>query len=267
MSEQRPELHVNIAFKYMRPEDFEFLSLQQLHPELYFAGEDVDAITPAQIDQIEEELKNRHFRTTVHSPFYDLNPGAHDPKVRALTLERMIWSLNIAKRFQAMHVVMHGGYGPWVNKKNFPAWLDRARHVLTPLLEKAKDLGLKIAFENIYDDSPEDLALMLEGYPLDLAGVCFDVGHFNIFSECSIVKWLDVLGSRLYEFHLHDNLGSEDLHIAVGDGSVKFGPLVNWLRNRETAPMPVMALEMEQKTHVIKSVSRVRQWFEPQKES
>jgi len=265
VSQQNPEIHVNIAFRYMRPEDFEFLGLQHLHPELYFSGDDADSVTPERLDQIREEMNRRAFQPTFHAPFYDLNPGAHDAKVRQVAGDRYHWALDLGKKFGARHVILHPGYGPWVLKKDFGNWLTRARPVLDQVVEKARSLGLKIAFENIYDDSWNELAELIGCYPADIVGVCFDVGHFNIFSEKPMAKWLDVLGPRIFELHLHDNLGAEDLHIAIGDGSVKFAPLIQWLRARDQ--MPVLGLEMEQKTHVIKSVSRLRQWFEEKGDS
>lgn len=265
MSEQNPEIHVNIAFKYMRTEDFEFLGLQSLHPELYFSGDDADAVTVEKADQIKEELVRRSFSPTFHAPFYDLNPGAHDSRIRQVVKERYLWALEQGRKFGARHVILHPGYGPWVLKKDFSSWLTRARPVLDPVVERAKELGLKIAFENIYDDSWAELAELISVYPAETVGVCFDVGHFNIFSEKPMAKWLEALGPRILELHLHDNLGAEDLHIAIGDGSVKFSPLIQWLKGLEK--MPVLGLEMEQKTHVIKSVSRLRQWFEGVREA
>ncbi len=265
MSHPNPEIHVNIAFKYMKAEDFEFLGLQHLHPELYFSGDDADSVATERLDQIKEEMTRRAFRPTFHAPFYDLNPGAHDAKVRQVALERYLWALEMGKKFGARHVILHPGYGPWVLKKDFGGWLNRARAVLDKVVEKARALELKIAFENIYDDSWTELAELIGGYPAEMVGICFDVGHFNIFSEKPMAKWLEALGSRIFELHLHDNMGTEDLHIAIGDGSVKFTPLIQWLRSLDH--MPVLGLEMEQKTHVIKSVSRLRQWFEENRES
>jgi len=106
------------------------------------------------------------------------------------------------------------------------------------------------------------LAALVEPYPETVAGICFDTGHFNLFSQSAMKNWLEKLGNRLFECHLHDNLGSDDDHIAVGDGTLKYGPLIAWLNACDSAKRPRLTLEMEQKTHVIKSVIRVKSWFE-----
>jgi len=248
----------------MNRDDFDFLAVQGLQPELYFSGADIDSISSEKIKDLEKEIADRSFKPILHAPFFDLNPGAFDPKVRILTADRILWALDTAKQFGASQVVIHPGYGQWIFSKNFSSWFARAKETLEKILVRAKSNNVKIAVENIYDIGPEDISALISEFPKDQIGFCFDVGHFNLFSQNSTKLWLDVLGERLFEIHLHDNLGGEDDHIAVGDGTIKFGSLVAWLKCRET--MPVITLEMEQKTHVIKSVSRVKEWFESKKE-
>ncbi|RCK73551.1 MAG: hypothetical protein OZSIB_2569 [Candidatus Ozemobacter sibiricus] len=260
----KPELFVNISTAHMTAEDLDFLRVQHLHPELYFSAADMDALTPAQLGKLHQEMQAREFRPICHAPFYDLNLGAHDPKVRALAQERVFWALDTARQFGAPQVVIHPGYGPWVLVRAFPNWLKRAHPHLAAIVARAKELGVRVAFENIYDPDPHDLVEILKAFPEPHVGICFDTGHFNLFSQVSMKTWLEAFGDRLFECHLHDNLGSEDDHIAVGDGCLKFGPLVQWLKAQPA--LPRLTLEMEQKTHVIKSVRRVREWFAPLEE-
>jgi len=253
-------LYVNIRIKNLRDEDLDFLALQKLQPEVYFSGEDIDEISGEKLEKISGDLEKRKFQPAFHAPFYDLNPGAHDPKIREVTQERLLWAVKAAKQIGAKQMVVHPCHGPWVLEKHFETWLERAKSTLSTVVAKALENGLKIAFENIYDTIPEDLLTLINLFPKDQVGVCFDLGHFNLFSEASIKHWFEVLGPRILEVHLHDNLGTRDDHIAVGDGTVKFSGLVSWLKLQEVKPM--LTLEMEQKTHVIKSVNRVREWFE-----
>jgi len=253
-------IHVNIRIRSLKPEDFDFLSLQNLQPEIYFSGDDIDETSPEKLESFLQEVSNRKFKPLFHAPFFDLNIGAYDPKVRALTLERIFWAFRVAKQFGAPQVVVHPGYGPWVLNKNFGSWLERAKETLGKVVSKAEETGLKVAFENIYDSQPEDILSILNLFSKDSVGLCFDLGHFNLFGEASLKNWLDSCGDRIFEIHLHDNMGANDDHIAIGDGTVKFGLLEKWLKSREK--LPFLTLEMEQKTHVIKSVNRLREWFE-----
>jgi len=257
-----PALYVNLAFRHMNAEELDFLSIQNLQPELYFSGDDIDRISAADFETLRKDISARGFRPVWHAPFYDLNVGAHDPKIRTLSLERLLWAVDTAKSFGAAQIVVHPGFGPFVFGKNFPHWFDRAKPQVDKLVDHARSAGIRLAFENIYDSTPDDLVALVEPYPETVAGICFDTGHFNLFSQVSLKHWLEKLGARLFELHLHDNLGSDDDHIAVGDGTVKYGPLIAWLNARDAAKRPLLTLEMEQKTHVIKSVPRVRGWFE-----
>ena len=254
-------LFVNIRVLPLRLEDFEFLALQNLQPEYYFSGDAVDEYSGEKLDQLTASLEKWKFSPIFHSPFFNLNPGAQDAKIRAVSEERILWALQTAKHLGADQVVVHPGYGPWVPKRSFPHWLERARGSLAKIVAQAADLQIKIAFENIYDPGPEDLAALIALFPPETVGVCFDVGHFNLFSEYSMKTWLDTLGERILEVHLHDNLGTEDDHIAIGDGTVKFGTLLSWLPKHRRQVR--LTLEMEQRTHVIKSVARLREWLSP----
>ncbi|MFZ2958255.1 MAG: sugar phosphate isomerase/epimerase family protein [Candidatus Ozemobacteraceae bacterium] len=254
----KPAIHVNIAVKNLVPEDLRFLSVQGLHPEFYFSGDVLDEMSPEKLDALIRDTAEAKFVPTIHAPFYEMNLGAVDPRIRVVARERLHGTLDIAARFKASQMVVHPGYGPWVFTKHISSWLGRAKDELAMLVEKAGKLGIRLAFENIYDSHPADLASVIEPFSKEMVGVCFDAGHFNLFSETSMKTWLEVLGPRIFEVHLHDNLGGDDDHIAVGDGTVKYGPLTDWLR--KPGNRPILTLEMEQKTHVIKSIPRVREW-------
>jgi sugar phosphate isomerase/epimerase len=34
--------------------------------------------------------------------------------------------------------------------------------------------------------------------------------------------WLEALGERLFEMHIHDNRGKYDEHLPVGDGNIRY---------------------------------------------
>lgn len=255
----KPEIHVNIAVKDLHPEDLSFLSHQNLHPELYFAGDVIDTMPAEKLDALVKDVAGASFSPSIHAPFYDLNLGALDSKIREVSIERILWTLDVAKRFKACQIVVHPGYNSAILARSFPLWLERAGEGLKRIVSRAAEVGVRVAFENTYDLTPSALLTLLHGLPAATAGICFDIGHFNLHSQTTLREWLDTLGSRIFEVHLHDNLGADDDHIAVGDGTVKFQPLFSWLLKQEK--LPLLTLEMEQKTHVIKSIPRVREWL------
>lgn len=256
-----PQVNVNIAYHRMGEDSFDFLSHQDLHPEFYFSGDDIDFIEKDVIMDFREEVLNKGFAPSVHAPFFDLNVGARDSQIRRVSLERLIWALEVASTVQAKVVVVHPGYGPWVLGHKIDAWFARAEKYLLKLIEHADSLGIKIAFENIYDSDPNDLKALLKIVDHKNAGICLDIGHFNVFSKFPLADWLEVLGDDIIEVHLHDNDGSADQHLALGDGNIEYGALVDWYKELPGEKRPVLTLELPHRTHVIKSVNILKSWF------
>ena len=94
--------------------------------------------------------------------------------------------------------------------------LRKSMDEVLPILEKYDAV---IALENMPGDTWEFLSYLLDNYPAERFGFCFDSGHANIalrpqFAECE--KYRD----RIRSVHLHDNDGSGDRHWAPFYGSI-----------------------------------------------
>ena len=111
----------------------------------------------------------------------DLSPGAVDSKVRHVTMERFYHVLDIAKELKVKCVVFHSGYEKWKYALNIGLWLEQSLLTWRPLVKKAEEIGVKIALENIFEDEPENLRLLMEKMGNNSFGICFDSGHFNLF--------------------------------------------------------------------------------------
>jgi sugar phosphate isomerase/epimerase len=70
---------------------------------------------------------------------------------------------------------------------------------------------------------------------------CFDIGHHNIFSDLPMKEWIDELAPFLAEVHLHDNLGEDDDHLAIGQGKIDFPSFFQ--RLRENVARPQLTIE------------------------
>ena len=253
-------IFVNIAYQRMTPDGFKFLSDRQLHPEFYFCGDSIDTIERQNITELRGLVESSSFSSTLHAPFYDLNIGARDRSIRIASLERLIWAVETAAMLNSKVVVVHPGYGVGPGEIEISPWLTRAGGLLKKLLEHAAERNIKIAFENIFDSRPDYLVKLLEHLDAPHAGICFDVGHFNLFSPLSMQAWLDALGNRILEFHLHDNDRSADQHSAIGDGNIDYQPLIAWYNARPAEDRPVLTLEQKDRAHVVKSVARLQSW-------
>ncbi|MCS3901947.1 TIM barrel protein [Methanococcus voltae] len=54
-----------------------------------------------------EMLKIKHL--CVHAPYIELNPASTNENLRNITLEETFWALNVAKFYEAKHMVFHAG--------------------------------------------------------------------------------------------------------------------------------------------------------------
>ena len=98
----------------------------------------------------------------------------------------------------------------------------------------AESFGVKIAIENMiapmtekgvreggFGTRPDQLIELVERIGLENVGICLDTGHANCMGE-DIEQLFVAYGDRLMALHINDNDGSNDLHLAVGDGRLKW---------------------------------------------
>ncbi len=88
-------------------------------------------------------------------------------------------------------------------------------------------------------------------------GLCFDTGHFNLFSKIPLDEWLAQFKAYILELHLHDNDKSSDAHLAIGDGTFDFDTLFETLDNKDL----ICTIEGHTKEAVIKSIERLKTYF------
>ncbi len=155
----------------------------------------------------------------------DLSPGAVDPAIREVTVSRFTQTLELAGSIRARAVVFHSGYEKWKYDHNLEIWLEESLKTWSPLLGLAKKRGIRIAIENIFENNPENLVALLEKIDDEDFGLCFDTGHFNLFSEITLTEWLSMTAGRIIELHIHDNDGTRDYHLAPGKGKFDFRTL------------------------------------------
>ncbi len=192
-----------------------FVSLG-LGVELQLTGEVLDSFTFKEFGLIRKLVNG--LPITVHAPFMDLNPGATEPYLLEITRKRFLQAVSAAKVLEAKVIVFHTGYIPEKVEPIYESWFARALETFLMVGEEFKG---RIALENVFDRDFKVITSLLERLPSNF-GFCFDVGHFNIFSQVPLSEWFVNLSSRLYEFHLHDNLGIQDSHLPFGKGNFNF---------------------------------------------
>lgn len=247
-----PHIHV----PYEKIGDYiNFIKKNKLDLEIYFNSTVLDYINAASIVRLKDIL-NYNPSLSFHAPFMDLSPGAIDSKVRNATNERFNHILDIAEILKPKTVVFHSGYEKWKYALKVDVWLEKSLQTWMPLNERAKNIGVKIAIENIFEDEPSNLRLLMEQINSDNFGVCFDTGHCNLFSNVSLKDWLKKLKKYIIELHLHDNDKSADLHYPIGDGSFDFNTLFSELKNNNC----IYTIEAHTPEWVLKSIEKLKEY-------
>jgi sugar phosphate isomerase/epimerase len=230
-----------------------------LQPEIYFTGQTLDQLSWAEVRRTSRELRRRNLSVTFHGPFMDLNPGAVDDRVREVTSHRFDQVLALAPFFEPRAVVFHPGYDRWRYDGNVDLWLEKSLLTWKPLAERAEALSVKIAVENVFEDHPSSLVKLFSALGSPWVGYCLDAGHGNLFSQGAVTQWLDALGSRLVEMHLHDNNRRADEHLPLGEGSIDFAAIFAHLRTNGLNP--ILTLEPHLAEHLEPSLKALGKYL------
>jgi sugar phosphate isomerase/epimerase len=233
-----------------------FINKARINLEIYFSSHSLDSISLSNVSSLMERLEyDSSF--TIHAPFMDLSPGAVDSRIRDVTMERFSQIFDIAEILKPKAIVFHSGYEKWKYALQIDIWLRNSLITWRPFLKRAADMGLKIAVENIFEDDPANLRLLMESIGSEHFGICFDTGHFNLFSRIPLAEWLRQLKPYIFELHLHDNNKTRDDHIAMGDGTFDFVTLFSILKDREL----IYTIEGHRPEDVLKSIERLKGYF------
>ncbi|MBI5664959.1 MAG: sugar phosphate isomerase/epimerase [Nitrospirae bacterium] len=224
--------------------------------EIYFGSRSFDKIKKSDIIKLKKKL-DYNPQLSIHGPFMDLSPGGVDPKVREITIKRFSKTLDIAEVLRPRAIVFHSGYDKWKYDARVDIWLEGCLQTWRPINKRASELGVKIAIENIFEDDPAHLGLLSKEMDSENFGICFDTGHFNLFSKIPLTEWLGIIKPYIKELHLHDNSRIADDHLAIGEGSFDFATLFKEIRGIDC----VYTLEAHNVKDAMTSLERLRAYL------
>ncbi len=244
--------HIHVPYTRI-PEYAGFIKDNKLNLEIYFGSAVLDQVSLDEIRQLTETLDYSP-SLSIHAPFMDLSPAAVDSKVRIATVERFSHVLDIAEIIKPKAVVFHSGYEKWKYALDVNFWLEKSLLTWRPLNERASETGVRIALENIFEDEPSNLKLLMEHMDSANFGVCFDTGHCNLFSRVPLEEWMAALNPFILELHVHDNDRSADQHLPPGEGTFDFAEFFRLLSRNDC----VYTIEAHTPEHVLKSMAYLK---------
>ena len=161
----------------------------------------------------------------MHMPYPVYVPSAGKEINDYLLYEVAPKSMEICGYLECPAIVVHGLKLRQYLGSESAEW-ERTEEFLDTLLPMAKDMGVVICIENLYNgvnghmtDGPgtdADLSAMRidsinEKYGAEVLGFCYDVGHANLLG-IDHRRFINILGKRIRVLHIHDNDGMADLH-------------------------------------------------------
>jgi sugar phosphate isomerase/epimerase len=236
------KIHVNIPFTMLYESYLDRFLMHKLNPEIGFDAEALDRYSLSDFNRVADQICECGLTTTLHAPFVDLSPGSPDQKVRAVTQSRFEQVLQLVHLFQAKTVVCHAGYDwkrYWYIRD---MWVEKSVEMWTWFGEGVRDAGALLMLENVYERDPEEIRVLFENLGSQGVGFCLDTGHQAAFSQASLELWVESLSPYLGQLHLHDNAGTQDDHLALGQGKVDFRALFTQLLSLRKGP-PIITFE------------------------
>lgn len=226
---------------------------KKLNLEIYFGSAVLDAISMDEVRGL-SALLDYQPSLSIHAPFMDLSPGAVDSKVRLATTERFFHVLKIAEILGPKVIVFHSGYEKWKYALNVGIWLEKSLLTWKQVNRRASEIGVRIAIENIFEDEPSSLMLLMKEMASDNFGVCFDTGHCHLFSRVPLEEWMRDLAPYILELHLHDNDRTSDQHLPIGEGTFDFDTFFRLLDRKDC----VYTLEAHTPEHFMRSMEYLK---------
>ncbi len=240
----------HITIPYLKiGEHLSLLQKLKINLEIYFNSNDLDHLQEDSVSTLKESLDYRP-SISVHAPYMDLSPGAVDREIRNITERRFLHTCAIAEELGARYIVFHSGFEKWKYALNVDIWLSESIKTWEKIMSRLSGTDIRIVIENVFEDEPSNLNLLMEAMGSEKIGLCFDTGHFNLFSKIPLVEWIDETREYVVELHLHDNDGKGDQHRVIGEGTFPFKLLFKIMKGKDC----LYTIEAHSKDGAMKSI-------------
>ncbi len=219
----------------------EFLCEPPWHPAAWSAG-------------LVRRVRIAGVELSFHVPVADVNLMSPHPGVRAFAEAEIAATLELAAKLGAGTVTFHLGYRPAMGTAHEPPW-PTAFQAIQRLARQANDAGIALCLEN----DPQlpgaylwDLARFREVLAELAVPGTLDLGHAWISHGADALAHLPVLVPYLRVVHLHDNHGTYDEHLALGEGDVDMAQAWAVLRD-----VPLAVIEVKEPDGLLVSRNRL----------
>jgi sugar phosphate isomerase/epimerase len=249
-------VQVHMPFHFLRDRFLPIVIREGINPEISFNHFTLDHFRKDDFMKVADQLLEAELTISFHAPFMDLRPGAIDPKIRKVTAVRLQQVFDLVPYFRPISVVCHASFDKRYYVSNEHEWLENSIETWKHFLAQAIDLDTTIALENVYETDCQYLRLLLDTFTSPHICFCFDTGHFNVYSTAPLEEWMDGLGFRIGQIHIHDNNGFLDEHLPVGEGNFPFQAFFQLIHQKKLKP--VITLESHSEKHLWRMLENIK---------
>ncbi|HUL38325.1 MAG TPA: sugar phosphate isomerase/epimerase family protein, partial [Thermodesulfobacteriota bacterium] len=185
-------IHINVPYS-MLLHRIDFAIENRINPEIYFSSDDLDTCHEKDVQHLSKMLQENQLETTLHGPFMDLSPGGVDKRIKEVTFDRLLKTIELSHFFKPKMIVFHPGYERWKFDGDVKLWLESSLQTWGPLVKEAEERGLTLAIENVFEESPDSIKNLLDEIHSPHFRFCFDTGHHHVFSKTALPLWIDAL--------------------------------------------------------------------------
>ena len=156
-----------------------------------------------------------------HLGYQNINAIWEDGELGDKLTDRFINDIKICKENDIDMVIMHP-----TTKFVAPIYNEIGLNRIKKIVNYAKELGVKVAFENLKIKGYIDY--IIKNIDNDNVGICYDVGHCHTHFKDEF-DW-KLFKNRIFAIHLHDNDGTDDQHLLPFDGNINWDNTVKNLK-------------------------------------
>lgn len=228
---------VNVPFPRLKTDLLKVVLDHRIRPEIGLIGNVLYDEPVSEFKKVAKLLQSEGLACTLHAPFQDLTPGALDPEILKASRNKLQKAFTLLEIFEPQAIVCHLNFEPDKHEPKQEQWFAQSYETWHQLLQMAESSKTPMMLENTYEKVPDQLLRMLTALDSPYARFCLDVGHVMAFAKNTWQDWLPSLEPWLGQLHLHDNHGSSDAHLGVGEGIFNFEELFAYLRQQQLDPL------------------------------
>lgn len=237
LAEVTTQCFVNLPLAWMRRGYLGKFLDKRLQPEIGLDGGELDTVGEQELAAVASALKAEGLACTLHAPFSGLAPGALDQTARKQTRKKLQQAFALIPLFEPKSIVCHLNFLPQASPADEESWFRHSLDTWQELLVQACRFNTPIMFENTYEADGRWHVRVLTALASDYARFCLDIGHVHAYARNRWQDWLPTLEPWLGQLHLHDNDGSADQHLAIGQGTADIPGLCQYLTAKNLRPI------------------------------